>query len=70
MIGRWYSALVSFDLDITYVAGKNQLVADPLSRLFKQVSMGVYAAQTNPRGTGELPSEAAHFLSAVAHVLF
>ena len=35
MIGRWYSQLAAYDLDITYVSGKSQVTADPLSRLMK-----------------------------------
>ena len=33
MIGRWHAQLCAYDLDITYVQGKTQVVADPLSRL-------------------------------------
>ena len=35
MIGRWYAHLCAYDLDITYVQGKTQVVADPLSRLLR-----------------------------------
>lgn len=35
LIGRWYAHLCTYDLDITYVQGKTQVVADPLSRLLK-----------------------------------
>ena len=35
MIGRWYSQLSAYDLDITYVQGKTQVTADPLSRILK-----------------------------------
>ena len=35
LIGRWYAHLCAYDLDITYVQGKTQVVADPLSRLLK-----------------------------------
>ena len=35
MLGRWYTHLVAYDLDITYVSGKTQVVADPLSRIFR-----------------------------------
>ena len=47
MIGRWYASLAAFDLDITYVSGKSQLVADPLGRLFKEVKDGSYNPDTN-----------------------
>ena len=33
MIGRWYTQLAAYDLDITYVSGKTQVTADPLSRI-------------------------------------
>ena len=35
MIGRWYAHLCAYDLDITYVQGRTQVVADPLSRLLR-----------------------------------
>ena len=35
MIGRWYAQLSAYDLDITYVSGKSQVTADPLSRILK-----------------------------------
>ena len=35
MIGRWYAQLAAYDLDITYVTGKSQVMADPLSRILK-----------------------------------
>ena len=40
MLGRWYTSLSAFDLDISYVSGKSQLVVDPLSRLFREVETG------------------------------
>ena len=67
MIGRWYTALTAFDLDISYVSGKSQLVADPLSRLFREVKDGRYRPESNPALAGEL-SGAATLLSALAHV--
>ena len=36
MIGRWYAHLCAYDLDLTYVQGKTQVVADPLSRLLAE----------------------------------
>ena len=48
MIGRWYASLSAFDLDITYVSGQSQLVADPLSRLFKEVRDDTYEESSNP----------------------
>ena len=36
MIGRWYTQLNAFDLDVVYVSGKSQVVADPLSRLLPE----------------------------------
>ena len=33
MIGRWHAQLCAYDLDITYVQGRTQVVADPLSRM-------------------------------------
>lgn len=35
MIGRWYAQLSAYDLDITYVSGKSQVTADPLSRILR-----------------------------------
>ena len=35
MIGRWYAQLSAYDLDITYVSGKTQATADPLSRILR-----------------------------------
>ena len=35
MIGRWHAHLCAYDLDIVYVQGRTQVVADPLSRLLK-----------------------------------
>ena len=66
MIGRWYSQLVAFDLDITYVSGKSQLVADPLSRLFATVRTGKYDRSTNP-GTLEASGEV-RTVSALASI--
>ena len=66
MIGRWYTALSAFDLDISYVSGKSQLVADPLSRLFKDVKKGDYREESNPARVEGSPS-AASFLSKLAH---
>ena len=37
MIGRWYAQLSAYDLDITYVSGKSQVAADPLSRILRAV---------------------------------
>ena len=48
MIGRWYTSLSAFDLDITYVSGKSQLVADPLSRMFARCENNTYDPATNP----------------------
>ena len=67
MIGRWYTALTAFDLDISYVSGKSQMVADPLSRLFKEVKGKTYRPESNPGLAGDL-SGAASNLSALAHV--
>ena len=64
MIGRWYAALSAFDLDITYVSGKSQLVADPLSRMFQNVRDGSYRPSSNPAIEG-LISSAAGFLSTL-----
>ena len=66
MIGRWYTSLTAFDLDISYVSGKSQMVADPLSRLFREVKSGVYQPETNPALAGDL-SGAAGPLSHLAH---
>ena len=66
MIGRWYTSLSAFDLDISYVSGKSQLVADPLSRLFKEVESGKYKSESNPGLVGSLSGAAGH-LSALAH---
>ena len=66
MIGRWYTSLTAFDLDISYVSGKSQMVADPLSRLFKEVKRGTYRPESNPALAGDL-SGAAVSLSALAH---
>ena len=68
IIGRWYASLTAFDLDITYVSGKSQLVADPLSRLFKQVQEGSYSENSNPFLTQEDQTGAAALLSAMAFV--
>ena len=67
MIGRWYTALTAFDLDISYVSGKSQMVADPLSRLFREVKEKEYRPESNPGLAGDL-SGAASGLSALAHV--
>ena len=67
MIGRWYTSLTAFDLDISYVSGKSQMVADPLSRLFREVKGGSYRPESNPALAGDL-SGAATSLSALAHV--
>ena len=67
MIGRWYSALAAFDLDISYVSGSSQLVADPLSRLFKDVEEGKYRPETNPKGM-TVSSAMAKLLSQMSHV--
>ena len=48
MIGRWHTSLAAFDLDISYVSGKSQMVADPLSRLFRDVKSRTYAPESNP----------------------
>ena len=69
MIGRWYSALTAFDLDISYVSGSSQLVADPLSRLFKEVKDGTYQPGSNPRGM-LMSANTARLLSLMAHVPF
>ena len=66
MIGRWYTFLSAFDLDISYVSGKSQLVADPLSRLFRDVNTGSYRPETNPAIAG-LVSGAAVFLFHLCH---
>lgn len=49
MIGRWYSQLSAYDLDITYVSGKTQVTADPLSRLLK-ARLTTIPAPTDPNG--------------------
>lgn len=72
MIGRWYASLAAFDLDITYesyVSGKSQLVADPLSRLFRQVRNGTYSDDTNPALKQPKEGGPEKILSAFAHVL-
>lgn len=66
MIGRWYTALWTFDLDISYVSGKSQLVADPLSRLFQEVKTDRYKPETNHGLLGGLNGVAV-WLSALAH---
>ena len=68
MIGRWYTSLVAFDLDITYVSGKSQQVADPLSRLFEQLEDGSYSGRSNPATTKSATPGPAVLLSAMAHV--
>ena len=68
MIGRWYTSLVAFDLDITYVSGKSQLVADPLSRLFEQLEDGTYNGHSNPATARSATPGPAILLSAMAHV--
>ena len=71
MIGRWYAALTAFDLDISYVSGASQLVADPLSRLFQEREDGTYAEDSNPTPEllepGRGPAKA---LSSLAHLMF
>ena len=56
MIGRWYAQLAAYDLDITYVSGKSQVTADPLSRIL--------TAQLRHRdgGTGHEPDRIASLL--------
>lgn len=68
MIGCWYTSLAAFDPDITYVFGKSQLVADPLSRLFQELRSGTYAQESNSSAgpTGMETPQA--ILSALAHV--
>ena len=53
MIGRWYAALTAFDLDISYVSGSSQMVADPLSRLFEEADSGQYDEKYNPFPSGK-----------------
>ena len=57
MIGRWYTQLNAFDLDLVYVSGKSQVVADPLSRLLS------VDAEVSPADPGGSPRVAARFLA-------
>ena len=66
MIGRWYSALAAFDLDISYVSGSSQMVVDPLSRLFQEVKDGSYKPESNP-GKRTVSATVAEVLSQLAH---
>ena len=70
MIGRWYASLSAFDLDITYVSGESQIVADPLSRLFDEVTEGSYDQRTNPAVKALIESTPAMLLSTMTHVRF
>ena len=48
MIERWYAHLAAYDLDLTYVTGKSQVVADPLSRILK-ASVRAVESPLDPR---------------------
>lgn len=68
MIEWWYSALAAFDLDISYVSGSSQMVADPLSRLFKSVEDGSYKPESNPQGWTIRSATMTQTLSHMTHV--
>ena len=68
MIDRWYTSLCAFDLDIIYVSGNSQFVADPLSRLFPQLKEGTYKPRSSPVNQDNHGNEPAVSLSTMVQV--
>ena len=66
--GHWHAQLAAFDLNVTCVSGKSQVVADPLSRLLPDDRKSSAADPVSVVNQGDDPRVAASFLGLVTTI--